>query len=85
METEKVFADGMIFKKKHDKAPDFVKGHVSIKVEDFVKQLEKFKDERGWVNYDLKLSKGGKIYFELNTWKPEKTDTPDIKDDEIPF
>lgn len=85
MDNEKVFADGMIFKKKHDNAPDFIKGHISIKVDDFVKQLQEQKDERGWVNLDMKVSKGGKLYFEVNTWKPEKQDNEPTEDVSTPF
>ena len=67
---EKIFADGLIFKKPSEKAPDFVKGNLSFKVEEF----KKFLDENinnGWVNIDLKESSGGKYYAELNTWKPK--------------
>lgn len=86
MDNEKVFVDGMIFNKKHDNAPDFIKGHIAVKVEEFVPFIEKHKKDDGWVNIDLKLSKGGKLYFELNTWKPEnKKDSSDIGPGDIPF
>ncbi len=37
METkkEKVFAEGFIFKRPREGAPDFVKGNISIKVDEF--------------------------------------------------
>ena len=70
--AEKIFADGLIFKKKRDGAPDFVKGGVSIKVEDFVAFLQKHKKEDGWVNLDLlKAKEKDSLYFSLNDWKPE--------------
>lgn len=65
---EKVFADGMFFKRPREGAPDFVKGAVSIKVAEFIPFIEKHAKE-GWVNLDLKESKGGKLYLELNTWE----------------
>jgi len=77
---DKIFADGMIFKKPRDGSPDFVKGSVSIKVEEFTAFIAKH-NNNGWVNLDLKKSKGGKLYLELNTWKPDSSKTP--KTDEI--
>ena len=71
METkkEKVFVDGMIFKPKNLNAPDFIKGSLSVKVEEFPIFLKKH-DNKGWVNIDIKQSQGGKIYLELNTFRP---------------
>ena len=67
---DKVFAQGMIFKLPNEKAPDFVKGTLSIKVEEFTQWL---KEQDGqWVNVSLKVSKAGKAYAELDNWKPEK-------------
>lgn len=78
-EQETIFVDGMIFKKKHDNAPDFVLGSVSIKADELTAFLEKHKKDDGWVNIDLLKSKEGKPYFKLNTFKPEPkedTETP---------
>lgn len=80
----KVFADGFIFKRKNEKAPDFVKGHISIKSEDAIKFI-KSHDNKGWVNLDLKESQGGKLYLELNEWKPKDKNTEDINPNDIPF
>jgi hypothetical protein len=73
METEKVFADGFIWKKPRENAPDFVLGSISIKADEAVFFIKKHED-KGWVNLDVKKSKSGKIYMELNTWKPEPSD-----------
>ena len=70
MEKETVFADGIYFKRPREGAPDFVKGAMSFKVDEAVAFLQKHKDEKGWVNVDLKNSKGGKLYLQLNDWKP---------------
>ena len=88
---EKQFVDGLIFKAPHTKAPEFVKGSLSIKVEEFKKYLDEH-NNNGWVNIDLKESKSGKYYAILNEWKPEK-DAQTIENnneqgvplDEIPF
>lgn len=89
MSKEKVFTNGFVFKIPHPNAPSFVKGKVSVKVEDFKKFLDEHNDN-GWVNIDLKLSQEGKPYAELDTWKPEKADTEKSSDSsdstgDIPF
>lgn len=65
---EKVFVDGMIFKAKSPNAPEFIKGSLSVKVEEFPIFLKKH-NNKGWVNIDIKQSQGGKFYLELNTFK----------------
>ena len=69
---DKIFAEGLSFNKPHQNAPEWVKGKVSVKVEDFIIFLNKHKNERGYVNVDLKKSQKGIYYFELDQWtKPE--------------
>lgn len=76
MADEKVFIDGMIVKRK-PKAPSFVKCSLSFKCKDFIEFAKKHHNG-GWLNVDIKLSKGNKLYAELDTWKPEgKTETKD--------
>lgn len=73
MSQETIFATGIFFDKPREGAPDFVKGKVSIKVEDAVTMLKAHVNEKGYVNLDLLKSKdGSKLYFTVNTWKPEK-------------
>lgn len=81
---EKVFAAGAIFKRKNENAPDFVKGHISIKVDEFTAFIAKH-NNKGWVNLDLKESQGKKLYLELNEWKPKDKTTEDINPNDIPF
>lgn len=78
------FADGIIFKMPHENAPDFIKGSLSFRVEDAVKWLQENSDN-GWVNVQLKVSKAGKPYAELDTWKPNKDGAPAATTEEIPF
>jgi hypothetical protein len=92
--NEKIFADGIMFKKPRDGAPEFVKGSLSIKVDAAVPFLQKYAKE-GWVNLDLKKSQKGTLYLQLNTWeKPQKKETAgtgyeypvnNISPSEIPF
>lgn len=87
-QKETVFVDGLIVKSKHENAPDFIKCHLSLKVDELKRFLDEHQD-KGWVNVDVKESKGGKLYAQLNDWKPEgKEDdrvpaVPDYPEDEI--
>ncbi len=69
-ETKKevIFADGFIFKKPREGAPSFVKGSLSIKVDEAVEFLHKH-ERSDWVNLDLKQSREGKLYLQLNTYQ----------------
>jgi hypothetical protein len=66
-QEEKIFADGFLFK-RNEKAPDFVVGRISIKVEEaiaFIKQHEK----NGWVNLGVKTARSGNYYIDLDTFE----------------
>lgn len=69
---EKIFADGIRFQEPGPKAPQWVKGKISVKVDAFIAFLQ-IHAKNGWVNLDLKKSKKGVLYLELNTW--QKGDT----------
>ena len=71
---EAVFPEGFIVKRPGENVPDFVKGKISVKVDEFKKFLDTH-ESNGWVNMDLKISQKGVLYTQLNTWKP-KTETP---------
>lgn len=89
---ERVFANGAYFKEK-PQAPEWVIGGLSIKVDDFISCLKENQNEEGYVNFDIKKSKDGKTYIEVDTWRPEKAapkaeeptadNNPD--DDDLPF
>lgn len=92
--SDKKFVDGLITKKPHDKAPDFIKCNISIKRDELMQWL---RNKEEWVNIDIKESKNGKWYAEVNDWKPKKGESStggsheDGKaedqtfDDDIPF
>lgn len=75
-QTEKVFADGFIFKRKEN-APEFVVGSQSINVNDAIAFLQA-NQKNGWVNLDIKQSKNGKYYCELDTWQPKPQRKKDV-------
>jgi len=64
------FAEGVFAKKPHEKAPDFIKANISIKKDEFFNWCKTH--EGNWVNLDIKESKGGKWYAQVNDWKPEE-------------
>jgi hypothetical protein len=82
------FVDGLIVKKPHEKAPDFVKASISIKVEDLGKWLRaKYKAGEEWVNIDVKEAKSGKWYAAVSTFKPKSKGSAREEDesDKVPF
>ena len=95
-QTEKVFPQGIMFKVPREGSPDFIKGSVSIKKGEFIAYLQQLDSTDEWANLDLKKSKGGKLYFDLNDWKPEGeatfaqvvapvVDQVDIQTSDVPF
>lgn len=90
------FVNGLIVKQRNEKAPDYVLANGSINCEQMVEWLQ---GRTGWINWQAKMSKGGKPYVAIDTWKPNsgqserprqesKRDTPDgdgFDSDSIPF
>jgi hypothetical protein len=70
--SEKEFINGLIAKKPSEKAPEFIKCNLSIKRADLIQYLQGKTEE--WLNIDIKESKEGKYYAEINNWKPQKQD-----------
>ena len=92
--SEPKFAKGIYFDKPREGAPDFVRGRLSVNVDEAVEYLKSVRSEKGYANFDLLKSKDGtKLYFTLNDWKPEApvnldnagTPNDDIKAEDIPF
>jgi hypothetical protein len=88
------FISGLSFKAPNDNAPEYVKAKGSIKVADLKAWLDTKDGE--WVNFDLKVSNGGKWYAAVDNWKPSgERQAPKAKqapagdapfpDDDIPF
>jgi len=65
------FPEGLFVKAPHEKAPDWVIGTISIKRKHLGNWLRGKRDE--WINLDIKLSRNGKWYACVNTYKkPDK-------------
>tara|TARA_R100001369_G_C3196264_1_gene144822 strand:+ start:97 stop:453 length:357 start_codon:yes stop_codon:yes gene_type:complete len=65
MANEKEFPQGMIFK---EGKMEFIHCTISIKKQEFIEYLSTKDDD--WINIDVKTSRAGKIYGEVNNWKP---------------
>lgn len=83
--ADNIFVDGMIAKKPHEKAPDFVKANLSVKLGDFIRFADPHK-KNGWVNIVIKEGRSGKYYAELDTYEPKKPDpsTGEVAPEELP-
>lgn len=66
---ERTFADGFIFK-RNEKAPEFVIGSISVKVDEAITFLKK-NEKKGWVNLQVKKGRSGNPYIELDTFEPK--------------
>lgn len=88
MAEDKIMADGMFFKEKHQNAPDFVICGLSIKIDQFAKFVKDHKDGE-YLNFQVLKSKQGKPYIVLETWKPNRDQDPKVEadsgDDVLPF
>jgi len=70
--------DGFRFE-KNPKAPDWILSTLSLEVEPFSKWADQKKNQKGWVNFDLKQTKDGRFYFEFNYFGSKS------KDDSVDF
>jgi len=66
---DKEFVDGLIAKAPSHKSPSFVKCKLSIKRLDLIEWLSKRNDV--WVYVEVKVSRQGKWYAEVDHWEPE--------------
>lgn len=84
---DKIFPKGISIRKPSENAPDFIKSNIGINLPEFMTWAEQHTDDRGWLNLDLKLSKEGKQYLELNTFKKTApaTEKQSIDSESLPF
>ena len=95
--SEKIFAKGIYYNKPRAKAPDYVFGSLSVKLDDFMSFAGEHVNADGFVNLDILAPKDAtkKPYMTLNTYvKPadEGIPQPDPNDykqpidsEDIPF
>jgi len=67
--SEKNFADGIRVTRR-ETAPEFVVCQLGIHVEKLTAWLNQHVNQAGFVNVDVKRSKNGNLYSELDNWKP---------------
>lgn len=91
------FINGLTFKAPHERAPEYVKAKGSIKRDELIATLQAMTGE--WVNFDVKVSQGGKWYAAVDNWKPnakresvppkpkpaQQAESGGFVDDDIPF
>ncbi len=80
--ADKIFPKGMIFKARREKAPEFVKAHISIKVDELIDFLKEHKKADGWVNLDVCKASAGNMYLSLNDFQPTKKE---VTTEDSPF
>jgi len=85
MENKNIFVDGLLVSKPSENAPDFIKLNFGAKVDQLTEFLNKHKDSKGWVNFNLKKSKEGKLYLALNTWNKSKKEEATNEDTSLLF
>jgi hypothetical protein len=74
---EKEFANGIWFKEPSPQAPDFVIGAINILREDFMKFLAE--KEGDYVKLKvLRAKASGKLYCEVDNWKPNTEARPQV-------
>ena len=85
--TEKVFAEGFMFKMKPN-SPEWVVGQLSLKADEAIAFIQKNTD-KGWVNLNVNIGKSGKPYVELDLWKPTQaaatSPDPEFNSEGLPF
>ena len=68
--NEKKFAKGFFFNRREN-APDFVVGSLGIKVAEAVEWIQQQKQkDNGFINLDIKKSRSGTYYLDLNEYEP---------------
>lgn len=75
MSDEMIFASGL-YVKKPDQAPYFVVAHIGVDVEQFTEWLIQQEITKGFVNLQLCMSKGGKLYCHLVKKQPARAPEP---------
>ncbi|MFW5903095.1 MAG: hypothetical protein ACOCTT_04355 [archaeon] len=76
------FVDG-IWIKEADKAPDFVKYSLLVDVKQFVECMKKHMDTQGKVKIDIKESKKGNHYMQVNDFDGGNSE-PEHEGESIP-
>lgn len=63
------YIKGIFFNKASDKAPEFVKGNITIKRQTLIEELSKMTEDT--IKLDCLISREDKGYLKINTWKKD--------------
>ena len=96
MNDDNLLVGGFYPKPPRDGAPEFVIGKININVEQFktwFRDYLKENPDEEWLSIDTLISKGGKGYGKVDTWKPEPKQgsdspaafMPKVEDEDVPF
>jgi hypothetical protein len=70
---EKKFPEGIFYNDAHANAPEWVRGSLSIRKQDFSQWLSNQQaDEQGYIKLDIMMGKSGKPYLAVNEWRPKQ-------------
>ncbi len=85
--AEKQFVDGLRVKERNENTPEWIKMKLLVNRLQLIEWLQGQTEK--WIEIDIKESKAGKLYCEVNNWKPKASDPIDsdnAKDDIVdPF
>ena len=73
-QNDSMMVTGFYPKPKHANAPDFVIAKASVNLQQFAEFVKTYKaanPTEEWLNIDMKLSRAGKGYASVDTWKPD--------------
>lgn len=73
---EKQFIEGIYLARKNNEKTPWIKATLAVDVHQFTQFANAHKNRAGVINIDLKESKAGKLYLELNTWQPKTAEAP---------
>jgi hypothetical protein len=79
-QTDKKFVEGLRVFRPREGVPEFIKLNFLVDRPSLLMWLESQAGDE--IRFDLKESKGGKLYCELNTWKATSTPQPKMSAEE---
>jgi len=96
MNDDNLLVGGFYPRPPREGAPEFVMGKININVEQFktwFRDYLKENPDEEWLSIDTLISKNGKGYGKIDTWKPDPKKASDSPadfmpkpaDDDIPF
>jgi|TARA_R110000824_G_scaffold28861_3_gene96539 hypothetical protein len=69
MQKEKVFVDGLIIKDPRKEQKEWILANLYMKRDELIGWLQKQPED--FIALHMKRSQGGKLYLEVDTWKPD--------------